>query len=1021
MENNNCNLNKPNNKNTEELNKNNLNNKEIDYEEDNNPNEVSQLESSNHDSGTKNISKNKIEKIISLDTLVYEISPGENRNKNYEKISLEIKNVEQMAKIEKAKLRKKINIINKRLNNNKENKENNDLEGENENDNNNENAQSKILNLQMKQLMMMEYERDKKYNFIEVIQKLKIPPEKRTIRDILRIKTYFEQSKLGLNFKDEFTDNNIVEKLIHFCCIEMRYQKYKKDETIIQIGSPPDFFYSIIFGKVKAIKPVPKDEELTGFQYFKYLMNMKKKNEDYIFRECIKNNKNDFHIELNDGEIIRYIYLLIYLEHIKANNEPTIDLDKVLDLLNLKPEELGINPESVNNNYYIHDNLNKILKKIPYISPDIIEQYSFIFDNITKKEVTIYEYKQFLSLKANDYFGDSSIETNTPRNSTIIAEEDTDIAYLSNKLYSIQIASEKALLLQIKIKNLHQNYFFHRIKYYKFSKKYFTWFINEKYSKGDIIFNEDEKVKFLYFIQEGSVELSTSKNMTKIEELINLINEKKELLIRNNYTDINLNNLKKYYIENKIREKENNLYEYNPINSTYNDIVEYINQKQNNKIIILNTNEDLGIISFFLGNTYLSTCKVVSRYAKIYKIDTDYLNQMLESEIEIKWDFYNRLKRKMQLFSERLFKINNIKLIMTDENITKNKMDQKKIEEKDITYANNSNIKASINYDKINYLLNESNDINKNNNMNTFNNSKIKIKNEINFPTLNNSRNKNKYNFSLSSINNDKDEFKLKHNSFRVNKLIKKGLKFNNIKLFNILNQKEKEKEKIISKKPIIEDNLLSKLHKDLISFSQNRYTLSKDRILLEQNKNYINKNNISDSADKKNDQVYLTELSYNNAQYIKYLKYKEIGKNEYNNEKKASLSPHILEKVFEMPDGSMSLESPRNINYRSLSIDYKRFNTENNIIIYNNNSNKIIKGNNIRLYKRYNHPYYDPLTLIKKEKYKIFDNTNISNKFKNDNLNSHIERIRELKRLRAYMKNNFKLRFKVNNINEIK
>ena len=379
----------------------------------------------------------------------------------------------------------------------------------------------------------------------------------------------------------------------------MRYQKYKKDEKIIQIGSPPDFFYSIIFGKVKVIKPVPKDEELTGFQYFKYLMNMKKKNEDYIFRECIKNNKNDFHIELNDGEIIRYIYLLIYLEHIKANNEPTIDLDKVLDLLNLKPEELGINPESVNNNYYIHDNLNKILKKIPYISPDIIEQYSFIFDNITKKEVTIYEYKQFLSLKANDYFGDSSIETNTPRNSTIIAEEDTDIAYLSNKLYSIQIASEKALLLQIKIKNLHQNYFFHRIKYYKFSKKYFTWFINEKYSKGDIIFNEDEKVKFLYFIQEGSVELSTSKSMTKIEELINIINEKKELLMRNNYTDINLNNLKKYYIENKIREKENNLYEYNPINSTYNDIVEYINQKQNNKIIILNTNEDLGIISFF--------------------------------------------------------------------------------------------------------------------------------------------------------------------------------------------------------------------------------------------------------------------------------------------------------------------------------------------------------------------------------------------------------------------------------------
>ena len=35
-----------------------------------------------------------------------------------------------------------------------------------------ENIQNKLLNIQMKKLIMLEYERDKKYNFIEVIQKL---------------------------------------------------------------------------------------------------------------------------------------------------------------------------------------------------------------------------------------------------------------------------------------------------------------------------------------------------------------------------------------------------------------------------------------------------------------------------------------------------------------------------------------------------------------------------------------------------------------------------------------------------------------------------------------------------------------------------------------------------------------------------------------------------------------------------------------------------------------------------------
>ena len=72
--------------------------------------------------------------MISLDTLVYEIlNPGESRSKNYDKISFEIKNVEQIAKIEKAKLRKKINLINKRLTENNETKESNinDIKEEN--------------------------------------------------------------------------------------------------------------------------------------------------------------------------------------------------------------------------------------------------------------------------------------------------------------------------------------------------------------------------------------------------------------------------------------------------------------------------------------------------------------------------------------------------------------------------------------------------------------------------------------------------------------------------------------------------------------------------------------------------------------------------------------------------------------------------------------------------------------------------------------------------------------------------
>ena len=964
-----------------------------------------------------NISMKKINPMITLDTIVYEIlGPGESKIKDYSKISTQIKNVELMTKKEKAKLQKKIIQMNKRINNNKNLNENEIKQDKNEQEYNGNNVQNKIINLQVKKLLIMEYERDKKFNFIEVIQKLKIPPEKRTIRDILRIKTYFDQAKLGLIFKEEFTNINIAEKLIHFCCIEMRYKRFEKGKTIIKIGDPPDYFYTIIFGKANILKPIPKVQYLTGFQYFKYLMNMRKQKENYIFNLCIKNNKHNYYIEPNIGEIIHYIFLLLYLEQIRSISDPTIDLDKILDLLDITPEELGIDPNLVTSNYYINDNLKKIRKKIPHISSDIIEKYSFVNESLTKKEVTIYEYKKFLSLETNDYFGDSAIETNSRRNATIIAEEDTDIAYLSNKLYFMQIASEKAIILQNKIFNLHHSSFFQKIKIHKFSKRYYGLFINEKYSKGDIIFNEGENIRYLYFIEEGSIELSINKSMNEIESLINLIEKKKQFLMKNNYDEIIFNsNLKSGEYQDK------NIYNYSQITSSVDDIVNYLNEKQNNKLIILNNKEDIGIVSYFLGSNYLSTGKVISKNAKIYKIDIDYLHQMLESEIEIKSDFYKRLKDKLELLSKILFTINNIKLIMTDEKITQNKINQKKIEENETISINSINNKTLIDYKKISNLLNQQKDnnssinINNNNTNNINNNETIKPKNEIlKLPILNN-KNKNNFNISFRSLN-VKHRSSERQRSIKINRSIKRELKYNSLKLLNNINQNQKI---ISAKKTLHEDNIISKIQKEIISFSQDKYTLSRQKINIK-----INKDNLKtlDSSNKSNEQIYLTELAHVNNPNAK-----ETEKNNINNinEYKYSSSKLLLKKLAQSPEKSINLETSRELNniryngnFKTLSNDYNRFNTEGNIII-NNNNNESLKDGVCPSYKKINHPYYDPLTLIKKERYKIFENKNVNNNnSKSEDLHSHIERVKELNKIRSSLKNNFRFKFKLYNKN---
>ena len=112
-----------------------------------------------------------------------------------------------------------------------------------------------------------------------------------------------------------------------------------------------------------------------------------------------------------------------------------------------------------------------------------------------------------------------------------------------------------------------------------------------------------------------------------------------------------------------------------------------------------------------------------------------------------------------------------------------------------------------------------------------------------------------------------------------------------------------------------------------------------------------------------------------------------------------------------------MNTEISRNFNKKI----NERYNTENNIIIYNNKKIEILKENENGLKRRINHPYYDPLTLIKKEQYRIFENKNfnVRNKFKKDYLNLHIERIRELKKIRDYLGSNFKIRLKTNNIHD--
>ena len=932
--------------------------------------------------------KSRKEGKFTLSTIIYKkFGKGENKKKRYEKITNDIKKIEQKSKKELLKLSNLILNTGKKLEEEKEKYETQNKQEEFKND-----FQDKLFNLQNKKLMALELEKDNRYNYLEVIQKLKIPPAQRTVRDTLRIKTYLIQSKLYISINEEFPDKNLVEKIITFCSIEMQYRRFRKGEIIVKIGERLDSFYSIIIGKINIMKPFKKTVNMTGFEYFKYLMELKKNHETYMINQCIKENEHNYVIETNHIDIIHYIYLLNYLEYIHLNKKPAKELDDVLSLINLNPQELGLDPNKFNSGHYKHDYLRVIKKKLPNISHILFDQYSFFNDYNTTKEVTIYEYKKVNTLKTNDFFGDSVIEHRETMNETFIAEEDCDMAVLTNKLYYEQIASEKTVLQDKKIADLHQNHFFRLIKYGKFSKKYFKYFINEKYNKGDIIFNEGEEIKYIYFIQEGTLDLSITKSINEIDYLTEVLLDKEDIILDKEELDFNDLTNNNYTFEEFLLQQKSSSNNIQPSNSNDEIDMNYLNQKQNNKLIILNNNEDIGIISLILGNEYISTCTVTSNTAEVYKLDIGHLKLILFHEYECKDKLFERLKDKIDLIKERLIKISDTKLAMRGKKEIKEKQLIEEKESKKYKTLKSSNIKTLIDYEKISNLMEHKDDMNSSYIKINISpeQGKSKIEN-INLPLLNSFK---KINLSNDKSSNEEDSNEMSKS--KILDLMKKGLMFNlnEVRKKKMINQKQKiEVDKKITKKMKFEDKMISTLQKDIKEFSlKNKFNITKGS---------SPNNNIMSYTNNNRDKIYLTQLNilnhlkpFNETEREK-IDYKTNRSNYKPKKEKISLPRKLnnLQKIFSYSDKNNTKEN-------EIKTNFIRFNTEENLI---NDKAKVRNS------------YKNPLAMIKQERYKIFERKAIGNKYDFDYFSESIEKMKKLKKIYFNMKQNSSPKYRNN------
>ena len=503
------------------------------------------------------------------------------------------------------------------------------------------------FNFSYKNESKINYEDEEEIN--KVLKILSIPTEKRSFNDVYLIKKYLLHTKIDRLFKDELeSKEESIEKLLTFFGLEMNYRLFKAGEELFKVGDSSVYLYLIIQGKIEILKPTPEINVMSGYEYFSFIMDLNNQKEEFLLNLNLSENLRQFDINKNDIDLLPVIYIKNIFQLIKSENRVHFNFEEELSNVNMTLKDLDLNHDTVKSLGYIE---SKIKEQLPFVSPILLNKYKFIVDKKNKKKLKLLKYARVLVIGNNEFFGESAMGENEKRNATIRVLEDSYLGYLSANLYKTNFFAEKKLAMKNKINFLNTKFFFNRITLKRFDKKYFNLFVYETYFRGTILFQESDPLSYVYFIEEGLVELSSVKTMLEIEIFLRGLVENFKLKgEKNNKNDLNYKDLK----------------------SRTKDLEEYLNKTQKSKLLIVGKNESLGIESFFYGIPYYSTAKVISQRAKIFKISTEHLWQILNIEPECINTLKNLVLDKIKVIKNRLFSMNNTKLILIDNKISFN-------------------------------------------------------------------------------------------------------------------------------------------------------------------------------------------------------------------------------------------------------------------------------------------------------------------------------------------------------------
>ena len=428
----------------------------------------------------------------------------------------------------------------------------------------------------------------------------------------------------------------------------LRYTQRNKDEVIVEQGNRGDSFFLILKGSVTFLVARPYKIEVTKEDYLLHLMKLRKNHSNELLRQTIQTNNNIYSIDESFDQFIKNIVF-----H-KTKGGEFLDNKFICQKARELYDFINDNQNNKNTNFII--SIDEYIKRNEF---EVIQEENprnkfYRFDD-TKKEkekkiVSLFNFKTISKCYKGETFGELALEQNTgKRQATVITNEPTDFAIIYRKEYNdlLKNSIDKAKKHFFSVIN---NYnIFNEVTPYALDKKYYKLFNLRKFEKGYSIIEQNTEQNSLYFIVNGEYEISTTRNIKEVNDLI--IYYKKYIRKHGNKQD--------YKVYKPIEEEREN--------DDLNLNKKYKSEEQNNilfekrfiKLNILQERDIIGLNNLMIpinhgSSKSLINCKVLGTNSQVYELEINQFNFICEVEDGVKNYTIDYEINKMKMLIKRL-------------------------------------------------------------------------------------------------------------------------------------------------------------------------------------------------------------------------------------------------------------------------------------------------------------------------------------------------------------------------------